>query len=137
MEIEFPIEFLIGGTPVSSQAKRAESRDQWKRRVKAASQSAIPKPHFVSTERMSVTIFYLPAEPMEGDIDNIAKPILDALCRHIYLDDGQVERLVVQKFEPGNLFSFSQPTTTLARALEVSKPILYVRVSNDPAEDLE
>ncbi len=35
-----------------------------------------------------------------GDIDNIVKPILDALCHHIYMDDRQVQRLVVQKFEP-------------------------------------
>ena len=105
MQIAFPIEFLVHGTPVSLQAKRAASKDQWKGRVKAASKSVIPNPHFASDERISVTLFYLPEEPMQGDIDNLVKPILDALSRHIYLDDGQVERVVVQKFEPGNVFS--------------------------------
>jgi len=136
MQIYFPIEFLVQGTPVSSQAKRAESRNEWKQRVKSASNTAIPNPHFASDESMAVTLYYLPSEPMQGDIDNIVKPILDALCQHIYHDDNQVERVVIQKFEPGNVFSFTQPTATFVQALGGSKPVLYVRVSNDPSEDL-
>ena len=136
MEISFPIEFLVHGTPISSQAKRAASRDEWKGRVKAASNSAIPDEHFASDGRIAVTLFYLPAEPMQGDIDNIVKPILDALSQHIYIDDTQVERLVVQKFEPRNIFSFRRPSATFLRALNGAKPVLYIRVSNNPFEDL-
>ncbi len=104
--------------------------------MKVASKTAMPDPHFASDERVAVTLFYLPNEPMQGDIDNIVKPILDALSQHIYLDDSQVERVVVQKFEPGNVFSFQQPTDTFLMALNGTKPVLYVRVSNNPAEDL-
>ena len=118
------------------QAKRAASRDEWKGRIRTASKTAIPNPHFASDERMAVTLFYLPDEPMQGDIDNIIKPILDALSQHIYLDDNQVERILVQKFEPGNVFSFQQPTNTFLLALNGARPVLYVRVSNNPAEDL-
>ena len=136
MEITFPIEFVVHGTPVSLQAKRAASRDEWKGRIRTASKTAIPNPHFASDERMAVTLFYLPDEPMQGDIDNIIKPILDALSQHIYLDDNQVERILVQKFEPGNVFSFQQPTDTFLMALNGKKPVLYVRVSNNPTEDI-
>ena len=104
MEITFPVEFLVLGTPVSLQAKRAESREEWKGRVKAASSAALPKPHFASDNRIAVTLYYFPSEPVQGDIDNIVKLVLDALCKHVYIDDHQVERVVVQKFEPGNLF---------------------------------
>lgn len=38
---------------------------------------------------MSVTIFYFPDGKMDGDIDNIIKPILDAMSAHIYIDDSQ------------------------------------------------
>ncbi len=71
-----------------------------------------------------------------GDIDNIVKPIRDALSRHIYLDDRQVERLVVQKFEPDNAFTFTQPSQIFATALRAIRPILYVWVSNEPFEEL-
>jgi len=73
---------------------------------------------------------------MAGDIDNIVKPVLDALGRHIYLDDRQVHRVLVQKFEPGNVFEFAAPSSTLQDALNRAKPVLYIRLSNDPFEDL-
>jgi hypothetical protein len=135
MELSFPIEFLVHGTAVSLQAKRAESRAEWKERVKDASKTAIPQPHFASDAPLSVTLYYLPDAPMQGDVDNIVKPILDALSRHIYLDDHQVERLVVQKFEPGISFTFTNPTETFASALDAERPVLYVRLSDRPMED--
>lgn len=136
MEIIFPLEFLVRGTPVSLQAKRAASRKQWKQRVRDASFAAIPQPHFASENRLAVTLFYLPAEPMQGDIDNIVKPVLDALSRHIYLDDAQVERVLVQKFEPGNVYEFQQPSDALLTALNAERPVLYVHVTDNPAENL-
>lgn len=136
MDIQFPIEFLVHGTPVSLQAKRSASREQWKERVKVASCSVIPSPHLASAERIAVTLFYLPIDSMQGDVDNIVKPILDALSRHIYIDDQQVERVLVQKFEPGNVFTFNQPTPKFAEALESDRPVLYVKISSDPFEEL-
>jgi hypothetical protein len=59
------------------------------------------------------------------------------LSRHVFLDDQQVERIVVQKFEPGNIFSFSNPTLPMIEAINEQKPILYIRVSNDPFEELQ
>lgn len=137
MEIEFPIEFLVRGTPVSSQAKSATAREDWKTRVKTASRGALPQPHFASDQRMAVTLYYLPEGRMPGDIDNIVKLVLDALCAHIYLDDAQVERVVVQKFEPGNVFSFPNASMTIVDAITGPKPVLYVRVSDDPLEELK
>lgn len=135
-DIPFPIEFIVQGTPVSLQAKRAASRAAWMERVKAASTGALPEYHMASSNRMSVTLFFLPPEEMQGDIDNIVKPILDAMCRHVFIDDKQVERVVVQKFEPGRVFSFTDPSETFAKALAGAKPALYVKVSNNPHEDL-
>ena len=79
MELSFPIEFLVHGTPVSLQAKRAASREEWTGRVKAASSTVIPDHHYASEERVAVTLFYLPAEAMQGDIDNIRR--IDVIIR--------------------------------------------------------
>ncbi|MER9331022.1 RusA family crossover junction endodeoxyribonuclease [Mesorhizobium sp. M0488] len=137
MEIVFPVEFVVYGTPVSHQAKRPESREQWKDEVRNSSHSALPDTHFASVDRIAVTLFYFPPEPMQGDIDNIVKLVLDACCPHIYLDDSQVERVVVQKFEPDHLFSFGSPSATFVHAFEGAKPALYIRISNDPHEELQ
>ena len=136
MQIDFPLEFIVQGTPVSHQAKRTESREQWKERVRDASTSVLPSPHFASDERLAVTLFYFPPETMQGDVDNIVKLVLDACSTHIYIDDWQVERVVVQKFEPEHPPVFLSPSDTLTKAMEGARPVLYVRISNDPHEDL-
>ena len=136
VEIEFPLEFLVAGTPVSLSAKRRESVDQWKARVIDATRAVLPEAHFATEGPVAATLFYFPAAEMAGDIDNIVKPVLDALGKHIYIDDRQVHRVLVQKFEPGNVFEFGTPSPTLQDALNIAKPVLYVRLSNDPFEDL-
>ncbi|MBK5961662.1 hypothetical protein CCR97_26155 [Rhodoplanes elegans] len=137
MEIQFPIEFIVPGTPVSLQAARAVTKEDWKRQVRDASRSALPQPHFASEGRIAMTIYNLPAEPMRGDLDNIVKLIVDALSRHIYVDDRQVERIVVQKFDPGMGLEFSPGTEMFAKALEAERPLVYVRISDNPFEDFE
>lgn len=137
MEIEFPIEFWVRGTPVSLQAKRAVAREQWKEKVRGASDMALGGPYFAFDGPIAVTLYYLPSEPMQGDVDNIVKPILDALGQHIYRDDRQVERVVVQKFEPENNFSFQKPTKAFSQALSEGRPVLYVKISNNPTEELQ
>jgi crossover junction endodeoxyribonuclease RusA len=136
VEIIFPVEFITEGTPVSFQAERRESIDQWKSRIVAASRAVLPAPHFATQRPIAITLFYFPAAEMQGDLDNIVKPILDALERHIYIDDRQVQRLLVQKFEPGNVFEFTSPSFLLQEALNRIKPVLYIRVSDNPFEEL-
>ena len=134
MQIEFPIEFIVHGTPVSQQARRAASREEWKERVRQASSGVLPSPHFAFEGAMSVTLYYLPPEVMEGDIDNI-KPVLDALSRLVYIDDRQVERIVAQKFDPMRQVEFGRQTDLFRKAVEGARPALYIRVSSDPTED--
>jgi crossover junction endodeoxyribonuclease RusA len=136
VEIEFPLEFLVEGTPVSFQHRRHEARNEWKARVNAASSNELRERPSASRARIAVTLFYFPSEPMQGDVDNIVKLVLDALCEHIYVDDSQVDRIIVQRFEPGNVFAFSSPSPTLEQALRRPQSVLYVRLSDDPFEDL-
>jgi len=95
VEIEFPFEFVVEGTPVSGQRRRREPVRQWQMRIVEASRRALPEGHFASGGPISVTLYYFPSALMLGDLDNIVKPILDAMCNHIYLDDRQVERLLI------------------------------------------
>jgi hypothetical protein len=136
VELAFPLEFVVAGTPVSFQAARADSKAEWKARVRDASRAVLPQDHLAFEGRIAVTLFYFPAAAMQGDLDNIVKLVLDALSAHIYMDDGQVERILVQRFEPGNVFAFASPTAVLADALSGHKPILYIRISDRPFEEL-
>lgn len=82
---------------------------------------------------MAVKIFYFPQETMQGDLDNIIKPILDALMPLVYVDDRQVERIHAQKFELGMSFRFRDPSAKLLSAMLGPKPNLYIEISDDPA----
>jgi crossover junction endodeoxyribonuclease RusA len=111
VEIRFPVEFVVEGTPVSLQARgrRRKSLREWQARVQETSRTVLPEGHFASESPIAATLYYFPAAAMQGDIDNIVKPILDALSKHVYLNDHQVHRVLVQKFEPDNVFSFPSP----------------------------
>ena len=136
MEIEFPLEFIVLGTPVSHQRGNRRAKAEWKQLVKDASQSVLPDAHFVTDRPLAVTLFYFPNDKMDGDVDNIIKLTLDALSQHIYLDDDQIERIAVQKFEPDRVFTFSAPSETLVTCMLGQKPALYIRISDDLHEDL-
>ncbi len=105
-------------------------------RVRAASRECLPDGYWATGGRVAATLFYFPASAMDGDIDNIIKPVPDALGRNIDMDDGQVERVVAQKFEPAKMFNFSAPSAKLADAVNGQKPVLYVKLSNNPFEEL-
>jgi crossover junction endodeoxyribonuclease RusA len=136
VEIKFPIEFAVEGTPVSLQAKRRDSIARWKSQIVKASQIVLPPGHFATEAALAITLFYFPAAPMEGDLDNIVKPILDALEKHIYMNDRQIYRILVQKFELTHAFEFASPSPALKEALNTTRPTLYIRLSDDPFEDL-
>lgn len=93
-----------------------------------AARKQLDEGHFASTDPIAITIFYFTESRMIGDIDNIAKPIFDALCRLIYLDDQQVERLVIQKFEQGRSIPNFDPTRALLEVLEGPRQVVYIRV---------
>ena len=86
--------------------------------------------------RISATMYYFPDAAMQGDIDALRETDPRRARSALLLDNSQVERVVVQKFEPGNIFSFAAPSATLAVAMDAQKPLLYVRLSKNPFEEL-
>ncbi|GHD19069.1 hypothetical protein GCM10016234_30280 [Tianweitania populi] len=82
---------------------------------------------------LAVSLFYFCPAPMEGDIDNIIKPVMDALIGIVYPDDSVVELVAVQKFEPDVAWFVDQPSEMLAMALDTEPPVLYVRVDDNLA----
>jgi hypothetical protein len=127
VEIEFPLEFTVPGVPLSLGASAA-SREDWKERIRIAARPELPEGRFAAGGPLKVTIYYFSDVPVEVDIDNIAKPILDSLNGFIYLDDRQVERLVIQKFEPERLFTFASSSPRLDEAIDAAGPRVYVQI---------
>ena len=68
---------------------------------------------------------------MEGDVDNIVKLIPDGLLFVIDPDDRLIERVVVQKLEPGIEAVFQSLTPTLEQAIGTEPPVIYIRIDDD------
>jgi Holliday junction resolvase RusA-like endonuclease len=128
VDIVFPLEFIVMGIPVSLAAANSSSKEAWKVQIRNAARAALQEGFWATDEPVAVTIFYFPPSKMRGDVDNIVKLILDALSKLVYLDDAQVERVLVQKFEPNRTIVFSKLTPILAEAVEHERPVVYVRI---------
>jgi Holliday junction resolvase RusA-like endonuclease len=127
VEIEFPVEMMVKGVPLSQGASTA-SKDHWKERIRQAAREDLPDVHFAADGPVKVLIYYFADAPMNGDLDNIVKPILDSFSKFIYRDDKQVERFVAQKFEPGRLFTFASPSPKLAETIGTDGPRVYLQI---------
>jgi crossover junction endodeoxyribonuclease RusA len=129
MDIDLPFEFAVPGVPVSQQSK-ASSITAWKSIVQRAALVERRAEAFTTAQPVTVTMFFVFKEPMAGDLDNIIKPILDALNGVIYIDDQQVERITIERSAelstPANM-----ATQTAAQILrDLEPPYLYVRVDH-------
>src|ERR1035438_736292 len=106
MEIAFPIEFLVRGTPVSLSSQNANAREQWKNRIKDASSRALPSPHFASVARLAVTISggAYAGRRRQYCETNTRRYVPPCICGR-----STSRAYCFQKFEPGSIFSFSKP----------------------------
>jgi crossover junction endodeoxyribonuclease RusA len=133
-ETLYPLEIVLRGVPVSLQTANAKHKEAWKKKVAEAGRQRQRDTYelgLLDNRALAVTIYYFPSDPMEGDIDNIVKPIMDALVGVAYIDDRIVECVIVQKFEPEVEWEFSAPSDRLALALDIEPPVVYVRVDDD------
>lgn len=135
MEPDLPFEFIIPGTPLSLQASN-NSKAAWKKEVTLFARKALPEGSWLLTDPLAVTIYIFPDGQLQGDVDNRVKPILDGMTKCVYDDDELIERIVVQKFEPDNVFAFSNPSPILTNALYAQKPVTYIRITSDLHEEL-
>jgi Holliday junction resolvase RusA-like endonuclease len=127
-ETLYPLEVVLEGTPVAFQSKRAKRREAWKERVKGATRDRQRETYelgFLDHRALAVTIYYFPSAPMDADVDNIVKLILDGMIGFAYLDDHAVERVTVQKFEPDGGWEFVNIADQLALALDTEAPVVH------------
>jgi hypothetical protein len=83
-----PWDFTVLGIPASVQAK-STTKQRWKAKVSAAATSAWPAGERPLSSKVQIHVtFYHESAPL--DVDNMLKPIQDALCGIVYLDDAQL-----------------------------------------------
>ena len=74
---------------------------------------------------VSITYFF---EGGSLDVDNIPKPILDALKGLVYCDDSQVTDLLCRKRDLNGDLRIQNPSSVLLETLRQSEQFLHVTV---------
>jgi hypothetical protein len=120
------LEFIVLGTPISSQGASG-ARRLWQRLVREAAMEASANESQSSADEMTLRVAYFYVNEAAADLDNIVKPIQDALQGLVYDDDEQIVDLVasMRRKEVDDSLLL---TPTLARVFLGGSYFIYVSV---------
>ncbi len=129
-------EFIVQGPAVSLKAKKTNARryQKWIRTVRSAALKEWPsskKPTNNPGVIINITNYYTLSPP---DVDNIIKPILDALETVVYFNDQQVQKVTSEKFDLTNVSRIQNPSALLAAGLEKYTELLHIVVAWNPED---
>lgn len=129
LAVPLPLEVILLRKPVSFQGSPGGKR-LWQEAIRHEVRAKEPEGCYAHEGDLAVSIYYFATDRLPGDIDNIVKPILDAMCHHVYVDDRQVVSLQVHKYEPHRIMEIHDPTATLALAMTSERPAVYISVNH-------
>lgn len=129
-----PFEFTIKGPPVSAQTRNRRRLQSWKSEVANAAQRQLTASASIVSDNVSVTITYY-YDGESPDVDNIIKPIQDALIGVIYNDDNQVVETKSRKRSINASYKIRGVSTVLLAAFADGNDFLHIKVCL--AEDSE
>lgn len=103
------ISFCITGRPKSSQSSR---RDKYQAKIRDKAIEVLGEDYIIPDARFYVRIIWSHSIPVQGDIDNIIKPILDSMNGVVFTDDRDVIRVMSQRVDIRGGYTLSLPTDT-------------------------
>ncbi|WP_437717269.1 RusA family crossover junction endodeoxyribonuclease [Sorangium sp. So ce448] len=127
-------EIVVFGTPVTLQSKNAQRRESWKSKVAQAARDVVLEDELVVGAEVSAVIIYFYFDDTDIDLDNIAKPILDALPSIVYGDDSQIAQLLLRRTDlRGREVQDPSPRLlgALAQAIDELRDFVYIRVTDE------
>lgn len=128
-------EVVVVGVPPSRQAHRRSRVQTWIEHVAATAREAIRPEDRHEFVKVSVCIIHFCVNGT-GDLDNIAKPILDGLRGPAYPDDGDITQLIVRRTDLSKgPFTFVDAPAQLLEAAErassSSQELIYIRIADE------
>ena len=83
----------------------------------------------IMDDPISITLIYLYSEAAL-DVDNVIKPIQDALIGLVYFDDSLVTAVIIRRRELGGTFDLSRVSSVLIDGFEYGDEFVYVHIAN-------
>ena len=134
-----PFEFVVFDTPRSQGSSNAQRGGIWQTQVtNAAAARWGTQPPVADALAVSITFLYDPLQPagQRPDIDNIAKPILDALEGLVYGDDAIVSDILCRKRSLDADPELQNISALLLNALGGSDDSVHVMIDDAPIREV-
>ena len=120
-------EFVVSGAPVSQQTRRRALLRKWIQTVRRVARRWWGRePPRAGAVAVKVSYFY-DGDPL--DVDNIPKPVLDALKGIVYDDDRQVFDLLCRKRQLGEELLIHNPSAAMLDSVRDGQPFLHISVA--------
>jgi crossover junction endodeoxyribonuclease RusA len=127
-------EFAIKSRPVSQQTRRRERLREWRDFVRREATRSWTSAHSPADGPVCITIVYLYAEAAL-DVDNIIKPIQDALVGLVFADDSIITDIIGRRRRIGGTFDLSRVSPVLVEGFELGGEFVYVNVADAPSQE--
>ena len=129
-----PFEFALEGSPVSQQTRRRALLRQWTQNVRNAAERHWDGGAPAAGDIAVSIVYVFDGDPL--DVDNIPKPVLDALKGLVYLDDNQVTDLICRKRRKRNNLRTAQASPVFEEFISNYNQLIYVRISDAPGAEV-
>lgn len=125
----------MDGPPVSQQTRRRDRLKAWKAIVRQEAEKywSSGQPPATGLVMLKVTYFY---DSVAMDVDNIVKPIQDAIIGLAYVDDEQITDVLVRKRDLSGNFKVENITPTLAEGFARGNEFLHIVVTTAPDQEV-
>mgnify|MGYP001147952002 CR=1 FL=1 len=126
------LEFVVPGPPVSHQQKSPQGKwglRSWKAAIEEMARRSWTSPSLRGPLKVVVINFYDVDNPTI-DIDNMAKPIFDALEGVVYVNDRQIRQAEIAHLEIDAPFTVAGAARIIVDALREGERFVYVRVED-------
>lgn len=130
-----PFEFVIDGPPVSQQARRRDRVRQWREEVRSVAEQRWPRGELPVAASIMLTIVHF-YDAVSLDLDNLPKPIVDALKGLVYLDDTQITDVICRKRNLRRDLRVENPSEVLAEGFSRGTEFLYIVVEDAPDQEV-
>jgi crossover junction endodeoxyribonuclease RusA len=128
-------EFIVDGPPVSQQIRRRERLREWQTKVRQEAERYWSPGMNPSDGLIMLQIFYF-YDSVKIDVDNIIKPIQDALIGLAYMDDDQITDVIARRRDLYEDFNTDNITPLLVEGFARNNEFLYVLITNAPNQEV-
>jgi Holliday junction resolvase RusA-like endonuclease len=126
------LEYVVPGPPVSNQQSTSTGHTNltaWKVRVRAEAQRRWGRPPLAGMLKVTIINFHSGEKP-SLDLDNMSKPIHDAMNKLVYHDDRQIRQAIITHIPIDAPMAVARASKILVDAVQAGTQFVYIRVED-------